>query len=336
MRPGASTASRFTGPTAQTARLMLYGLLAVVLMAMDHRGKYVSQVRSVLEYAVEPVYHVVEWPARAIRNLQGQFQTRRSLRHENDDLRRQLLSQQADLQRLDTLVEENRRLRALFEGAEGLVYDYRFAELVRVDLDPFSHRVLIDRGTSDGVVVGQAVIDGAGVMGQVEDVHLHFATVRLISDPNHALPVQINRTGLRTVAFGSGETGALKLPNVPRLADVREGDLVVTSGLGDRFPGGYPVARVTHIDRPEGKTFIQVEAEPLAALDRGREVLLISAHVPPLETAEPAPEAQEPATGADEPAAVQEPPPGGEVEAEDSDSSAPAGDEASIETEAPQ
>jgi rod shape-determining protein MreC len=173
-------------------------------------------------------------------------------------------------------------------------------------------------------------------MGQVEDVHLHFATVRLISDPNHALPVQINRTGLRTVAFGSGETGALKLPNVPRLADVREGDLVVTSGLGDRFPGGYPVARVIHIDRPEGKTFIQVEAEPLAALDRGREVLLISAHIPLPETAEPEPEAQEPATGVDGPAAVQEPPAEGEVEAEHSDSSAAAGDEASIETEAPQ
>ena len=118
MRAGASTASRIAGPTAQTARLMLYGLLAVVLMAMDHRGQYVSQVRSVLEYAVEPIYHVVEWPARAIRNLQGQFQTRRSLRHENDDLRRQLLGQQADLQRLATLVEENRRLRALFEGAD--------------------------------------------------------------------------------------------------------------------------------------------------------------------------------------------------------------------------
>jgi rod shape-determining protein MreC len=336
MRAGASTASRIAGPTAQTARLMLYGLLAVVLMAMDHRGHYVSQVRSVLEYAVEPVYHVVEWPARAIRNLQGQFQTRRSLRHENDDLRRQLLGQQADLQRLATLVEENRRLRALFEGAEGLVYDYRFAELVRVDLDPFSHRVLIDRGTSDGVVVGQAVIDGAGVMGQVEDVHLHFATVRLISDPNHALPVQINRTGLRTVAFGSGETGALKLPNVPRLADVREGDLVVTSGLGDRFPGGYPVARVTRIDRPEGKTFIQVEAEPLAALDRGREVLLISAHVPPPETVEPAPEAQEPAKDAHGPAAEQELPAEGEIGPENTDGSAPAGDEASIETEAPQ
>jgi len=256
---------------------MLYSLLAVVLMAMDHRGHFVPKVRSVLEYAVEPVYHVVEWPVRASRNLFGQFQSRRSLRHENESLRTQLMNQQADLQRLETLVEENRRLRALFEGAEGLEYEYRFAELVRVDLDPFSHKVLIDRGSSDNVVPGQAVIDGSGVMGQVEDVHIHYSQVRLISDPNHALPVQINRTGLRTVAYGSGETGALNLPNVPRQADVREGDLIVTSGLGDRFPGGYPVARVSRIDREQGQTFVKVFAEPLAALDRGREVLLISA-----------------------------------------------------------
>lgn len=273
----AGTGSRFSGPAAQTARLMLYGLLAVVLMAMDHRGHYVPKVRSVLENAVEPFYHVVEWPASALRNLYGQFQSRRSLRHDNESLRETLLLQQADLQRLDTLAEENRRLRALFEGAQSLRFEYRFAELVQVDLDPFSHKVLIDRGSVDGVVAGQAVIDGSGVMGQVEDVHLHFSNVRLISDPNHALPVQINRTGLRTVAYGSGETGALNLPNVPRQADVREGDLVVTSGLGDRFPGGYPVARVSGIDREQGQTFIQVQAEPLAALDRGREVLLISA-----------------------------------------------------------
>ncbi len=113
-------------------------------------------------------------------------------------------------------------------------------------------------------------------MGQVEDVQRHFSSVRLISDPNHALPVQISRTGLRTVAFGMGETDRLSLPSVPREADVREGDLIVTSGLGDRFPGGYPVAMVTVIDREEGQTFARVEATPLAALDRGREVLLIS------------------------------------------------------------
>ena len=255
---------------------MLYGLLAVVLMAMDQRGHYVPRMRSAIEYLVEPVYHVVEWPLQATRNLFTQFQSRRSLRHENDRLRMQLLSQEAAIQRLAALTEENKRLRSLFEGAQGQEFEYRFAELLQVDLDPFSHQVLIDRGSTDGVVVGQAVIDGAGVMGQVEEVHLHFSTVRLISDPNHALPVQINRTGLRTVAFGTGQTGFLSMPSVPREADVRQGDLIVTSGLGDRFPGGYPVARVSGINREEGLTFAQVQAQPLAALDRGREVLLIS------------------------------------------------------------
>ncbi len=134
---------------------------------------------------------------------------------------------------------------------------------------------MINKGSLDDVVVGQAVVDAEGVMGQVEDVALHMARVRLISDPNHALPVQINRTGLRTIAFGTGETGALLLNSVPLEADIRAGDLVVTSGLGDRFPGGYPVAAVTNIRREEGQTFAEVIARPMASLDRGREVLLI-------------------------------------------------------------
>lgn len=259
---------------------MLYGLLAVVLMAMDHRGEYVPRIRSLAQYLVEPVYHLVAWPVNALSYLHGQFEGRRALRTENERLKSTLLSQQAALQQMQALMRENERLRALFEGAQSQPYEYRFAELLKVDLDPFSHRVLIDRGARDGVRAGQAVIDGAGVMGQVEDVQLHYASVRLISDPNHAIPVQISRTGLRTVAFGLGETGRLSLPNVPREADVREGDLIVTSGLGERFPGGYPVARVTSIDREPGRTFARVEARPSAALDRGREVLLVDTPQP--------------------------------------------------------
>ncbi len=285
--PGSGT--RFFGSTAQTARLMLYCLLAVVLMAMDHRGQYVPRLRNLAQYAVEPIYHVVDWPARAAQDLAGLFQSRRLLREENEGLRRQLLDQQGQLQQLDMLSEENKRLRALFEGAQKQPFPFQFAELLHVALDPFSHQVLIDRGARDGVQPGQAVIDGQGVMGQVESVQLHYSTVRLISDPSHALPVQISRSGLRTIAFGMGETHRLSLPNVPREADVREGDLVLTSGLGSRFPGGYPVARITTIDREEGRTFAWVEAEPLAALDRGREVLLIEVPATPLQAPAEAP-----------------------------------------------
>jgi len=280
--------SRFTEHTALTARLMLYGLLAVVLMAMDHRGQYIARFRGLAAYAVEPVYHVIDWPVRGLRGVFGFFQSGRVLRRENEELRVELLEQKGALQKLESLIGENARLRVLVDGAAGKRFTFQYAELVEVDLDPYSHKVLIDRGLDKGIEVGQAVIDGDGVMGQVEAVQEHYSTIRLISDPNHALPVQFNRTGLRSVAFGMGTTDYLSLPTVPHQADVRVGDLIVTSGFGDRFPAGYPVARVVSIDRREGRTFAQVLARPLAALDRGREVLLIV----PAPEPDPAPESE--------------------------------------------
>ena len=273
--PSSDAKTAFFGTGTQTARLLLYTLTAIVLMALDQRGQYIPRLRSLAAYLVEPVYHVVEWPFRAASSLGEQFRSRRALRHEIDRLEDELLTGRGQMQRLETLSEENRRLRDLLEGADALEYKTRFAELVRVDLDPFSHRVVINKGSVDEVEVGQAVVDAEGIMGQVEDVGPHMATIRLISDPNHALPVQINRTGLRAVAFGTGETGKLILSSIPLAADVREGDLIVTSGLGDRFPGGYPVAAVSEVMRPEGQTFAEVAARPLASLDRGREVLLV-------------------------------------------------------------
>ena len=282
--------ARFSAEAAMTARLMLYSLLAIVLMAMDHRGQYVPRLRTLANHVVEPIYHVVEWPVEALRGIFSFFQGTSSLLRENEGLQRRLLAQQAELQQAESLREENARLRELLGGTSALRHEFQFAEMIAVDLDPFAHKVVIDRGEDRGVTPGQAVIDGQGVMGQVEDVQRHFATVRLISDPNHALPVQINRTGLRTVAFGTGDTARLNLPSVPLEADVREGDLVVTSGLGDRFPGGYPVAVVERVNRSEGQTFAAVAARPLAALDRGKEVLLIRTITPEPESPELAPQ----------------------------------------------
>ncbi|MDX1380657.1 MAG: rod shape-determining protein MreC, partial [Xanthomonadales bacterium] len=250
-------------------------LLSIALMAMDQRGHYVPRVRAAAVHFIEPVYHAIEWPFRTARTLGNRMRSQASLRGENAVLRDELQRRRAELQRLEALSEENERLRALLGAGVGHGYDYRFAELVQVDLDPFSHHVMIDRGEAHGVVPGQAVIDGNGVMGQVDRVGPHFAGVRLISDPNHALPVQVNRTGLRTVAYGTGDTNRLVLPNVPPQADVRVDDLLITSGLGTRFPYGYPVARVVEVNRDPGETFATVMAEPLALLDRGREVLLV-------------------------------------------------------------
>lgn len=267
---------------------MMYILLAVVLMFMDQRGHYVPRIRSAMEAMLEPVFHAVSWPSEALRTLNQYSRARNDLIAENEQLHRQVFKMSGSMQTLDALQRENQRLRTLLEATQGQPYDFRFAEMIRVELDPFAHKVWIDRGASDGVVVGQAVIDGLGIVGQVEDVHAHLASVRLISDPDHALPVQINRTGLRTVAYGSGKAGHLLMPNVPLQADVSPGDMVVTSGLGDRFPAGFPVGEVARVQRDRGSTFAIVYLRPFAALDRGREVLLIEKQT----VAVPAPEPQ--------------------------------------------
>jgi len=267
---------------------MMYILLAIVLMFMDQRGHYVPRFRSAMELVFEPVFHVVAWPGKAIQSLGRQVRARNELIEENQQLQEQLLVMSGAVQTQAALEQENKRLRELLAATRGRGYDFHFAEMQRVDLDPFSHKVWIDRGVDDGIFIGQAVIDGLGIVGQVEDIHRHFATVRLISDPDHALPVQINRTGLRTVAYGSGQTSHLLMPNVPLQADVSPGDMIVTSGLGDRFPPGFPVGEVERVERISGETFATVYMRPFAALDRGREVLLIQ----PLEPAEPLPAEQ--------------------------------------------
>jgi rod shape-determining protein MreC len=285
---------------------MLYLMLSVVLMAMDQRGQYVPRLRSAIETGLEPVYHLVGFPARAFRSVSEYSRSYSDLVAENEALARATLNNAAGVQQLEALQQENRRLRDLLDASSGRSFEFRFAEMVQVNLDPYAHQVMIDRGKNDGVFVGQAVLDGSGVMGQVDDVHIHMSSVLLISDPDHALPVQIARTGLRTVAYGTGETARLLLPNVPMQADVRNGDLLVTSGLGDRFPPGFPVAQIEVINRDTGGTFAELHARPLAALDKGREVLLV------LQVAGPEPVDLEPADPEVESGSTTEPEPEGE------------------------
>lgn len=274
---------------SRTARLMIYILLSVVLMFMDQLGHYVPRIRSAMELAFEPVFHVVAWPAKALQSIEERTRQRNDLIAENQQLLQQLLKVAGSVQTQAALQQENQRLRDLLGATRGRAYFFQFAEMQKVDLDPFSHKIWINQGANQGVVVGQAVIDGLGIVGQVEDVHRHFSTVRLISDPDHALPVQINRTGLRTVAYGSGQTSHLLMPNVPLQADVSPGDLIVTSGLGDRFPPGFPVGEVDRVERDSGGTFATVYMRPYAALDRGREVLLIQPQraIKPLQAEQP-------------------------------------------------
>jgi rod shape-determining protein MreC len=179
------------------------------------------------------------------------------------------------LLRFESLEEENRRLRAVRESSSRVVQRSLVAEIVRVDLDPFRQRVLINKGTRAGVFRGQAAIDASGIYGQVTRAGPFSAEIILISDPEHAIPVQVNRTGVRSIALGTGRSGLLSLPYLPQNTDVIVGDLLVSSGLGGVYPPGYPVAKVTNVTRDSGQPLLAVEAEPLAGLDRDPEVLLV-------------------------------------------------------------
>ncbi len=254
---------------------MFLVLLSVGLMTLDHRTHRLDAVRAWLGTLVYPVYYVVGLPDLVVDWAGETFAGRRRLQEENARLRTENLILHAQLEKFEALEAENVRLRTLLNAPVERTEKVLIANLLAVDLDPYRHQVLINRGTRKQVYRGQPVIDAHGVVGQVIAVTPETATVMLITDPAHALPVQVNRNGLRSIALGTGNMERLSLPHIPKSADIRVGDLLVTSGLGGRFPRGYPVARVEAVEIDPGKAFAQVYARPLAELDRSREVLLI-------------------------------------------------------------
>ena len=250
-------------------------MLAIGLIVVDHRYQYLDPLRSTLSVIVYPVYYVAGLPSSLARKVQDHLAQKEELRRRNRSLYRDNLELKARLQRSEALEAENIRLRDLLGAALRMGARVLIAELIAVDLDPYRQQVMIDRGAASGVFVGQPVLDANAVMGQVTRVDPLSATVLLITDASHGLPVQINRNGLRTVARGTGFINRLELSHLPKNADVRAGDLVVTSGLGGHFPPGYPVAQVAEVRQGSGEPFATVIAEPSARLDRSREVLLV-------------------------------------------------------------
>lgn len=274
-----------------TLRLVLLVVLAVSLMVVDHRYQHLEPLRGFLAGVIAPLRYAVDAPATWLGWTSERVTSRGELLGRIHELRRDNLELRARQQRFETLQAENRRLRQLLESSAKHDDRVRVAELLAVDLDPYRQQVVVNKGERAGVYLGQPVIDAYGIMGQVIHTSPVTATALLISDPNHALPVQLNRNGLRTIASGTGEPDRLELLYIPNSADVRVGDLVVTSGLGGRFPPNYPVATVIIVERRPGEPFARVIAEPRAQLDRSREVLLVwpDAIEPPPTAGEPQP-----------------------------------------------
>jgi rod shape-determining protein MreC len=265
----------FADADASTLRLVGWGVCAVALMLADHRGGFLEALRREAATLAGPVYWVASAPARAGRTARELLAERRSLAAENLRLRERLLLAEARLARMDAVAGQNDRLRELLDARTRLGLQAQLGELIEVDLEPFRHRVLIDLGAGDGIATGQAVMDAHGVLGQVVEVHRGRAVLILLTDPGHAIPVRVARTGLRAIAYGSGDAASLNLPHIPFSAGVRAGDLLVTSGIGGGFPAGLPVGTIRSVEPDDSATFVRAVATPAASMARSGEVLVL-------------------------------------------------------------
>ncbi|MCA1713841.1 MAG: rod shape-determining protein MreC [Gammaproteobacteria bacterium] len=277
-----------TGDVAGTLRLLAYLALSIALIVLDHRGGWLSQIRAQSELLVQPLWWLAGLPGRIGDNVRDDAATRARLSHENRVLRNALLVSSARLARLQTASADNVRLRGLLGAAERGRLDVQLAPILDIDLDPTRQRLLLDTGSRDGVRVGQSVIDAGGLVGQIISVQPTTATVLLLTDPDHAVPVAVARNGVRLVAYGSGRSDQLALANVPLSSDVKVGDSIVTSGLGGRFAAGFPVGTITALRPDDSRAFLVGDLRPAAQLDRGRDVLLLR-HVPAVPAASPPP-----------------------------------------------
>ncbi len=261
-------------PTLGVRTLVLI-VLSITLMYVDNRENHLDTVHAAINTAMYPLRVIVDAPARLWSWMSEQTRSRDDLQRENAELREENRQTRVRLMRMSALEAENDRLRAMLEARRQVRDDVRVAEIMSVDANPFRHTVILDVGSSEGVYDGQAVIDANGVVGQIIQASPMSSQAILISDPGHALPVEVNRSGLRTIAYGTGDFGRLDLPGLTNNADIQEGDLLVTSGLGGAFPRGYPVALVDTIIRIPQNPFADISAAPTAALDRTREIMLV-------------------------------------------------------------
>ena len=244
-------------------------------MVLDHRYNHLESLRSALSVLLYPIQYLASLPLLLSESASEAIISRSQLEEQRDNFHQENLQLRARLQKFEALEAENMRLRGLLDSSFKVGDRVLIAELIAVEQDPFRQQVLINKGKSSGLFEGQPVLDANAVVGQVTHITPFSASVLLITDAAHALPVQVNRNGLRTIALGTGLINRLELPHLPNNADIQVGDLLITSGLGGGFPPGYPVAEVIEVRREPGQPFASVIAQTTAHLDRIREVLLV-------------------------------------------------------------
>lgn len=256
-------------------RLLLVIVLSLAFIVADARFNQLAQVRSAIGTGLAPVHWLGNAPSELNDWVASLFTSKEDLQAENEELQARLLILERRALKYAALASENNELRQLMNSSEVLDDRVIVGEVVAVSPDPFSHEIVINKGSRDGVEVGQAILDANGLMGQVQQTSSFTSRVLLVSDSSHAVPVEVVRNGLRAILLGNGDISALELVHVPDTADIREGDLLVSSGLGGRFPKGYPVAEVDNISKEQGEPFVKIRATPLAELNRSRLVLVV-------------------------------------------------------------
>ncbi|KGQ17980.1 Rod shape-determining protein MreC [Lysobacter dokdonensis DS-58] len=271
----AGPAAARPGDIAGTLRLLAYLAAAFALILLDHRGGWLSQARGQAQAFVQPLWAVAGWPGAVIDSISDDAGTRTSLIAENRRLRNQMLVDSARMARLQAAAADNDRLRRMLGVVQRGGLQVQLAPVLDIDLDPTRQRLVLDAGSSDGVRVGQVVIDAGGVVGQVIATTPMHSTALLLTDPDHAVPVAVMRNGVRLVAYGTGRSDRLALASIPLSSDVKVGDVVVTSGLGKRFPAGFPVGTISALRPDDSRAFLVGDVTPAAQLDRGRDVLLL-------------------------------------------------------------
>lgn len=278
-----------TGPSINTPLLVVV-FLSLVMLATEQRSHSLDGLRSFISVVVYPVQYLVGIPDLLSNQVFGSIASYQALLEENKALKQQQLLDKARLLKFAALEKENIRLRALLENSFKLGEQVLIAELLSVNLAPYEHVVMVNKGSRFGVHPRQPVLDASGIVGQVIRTTPLSSEIMLITDPNHAIPVQINRNGLRTIAVGSGRLNRLNLPFLPNNADIKPGDLLITSGLGGTFPQGYPVAKVDAFHPKPDKPFAEIYATPTAQLDKSRELLIVWSDSNPIPLLQPPPD----------------------------------------------
>ena len=280
----------FSRGPAPLVRLAFFVSLAVLLMVLDARFRYAESLRQVVALLVYPLQRTALVPVELFNAAAEFFTTQVALKRENDELKTRRLQGANELLTLEALRAENAQLRRLLDARERLSVDSTLAEILYQGRDPFSRKVVIDKGSQQGIQAGQAVIDDIGVIGQVTRVHPFLSEVTLITDKEQRTPVQVVRNGLRAVIFGGGDRGTLDLSYLAANADVQADDVLVTSGIDGTYPAGLPVAKVTRIERDAAYAFAKVSCVPTAGIEQNRQVLVLTSEAgfpPPPTEAEP-------------------------------------------------